>query len=123
MKSQDLGGDLTPRQFLRRADGFAHALAGGLWAPSPMVLSSPRWGTQLYGKVVSADREKLLRWAALCGIPARALQRKDLPDLEARRRGIRRRVEAYHIDLWGERLGFAYPGSRSRETRPASGPG
>ncbi len=104
-----LGEDLTPRRFERRAHGFAHALAGGLWAAPPLYLSSPRWGTQLYGKVVSTDRDKLLRWGALHGIPARALQRKDLPDLEARRRGVRRRVDAYHIDLWGERLAFAYP--------------
>jgi hypothetical protein len=104
----EAAADLVPRSFARRADGFAHALAGGLWAAPPLYLSSPRWGPQLYGKVVSTDREKLLRWGARHGIPPRALQRKDLPDLEAKRQGIRRRVEAYHIDLWGERLRWAY---------------
>ncbi len=79
-----------------------------------LTLSSPQWGRQLYGKVVSTDRERLLRWADRVGIPPRALQRKDLPDLEAQRRGIRRRVDAYHIDLWGERLALAYAPSELR---------
>ncbi len=99
---------LVPRRFQRRGDGFAHALAGGLWAAPLLYLSSPRLGTRLYGKVVSTDREKLLRWAARHGMPPQALQCKDLPDLEARRCGVRRRIEAYHIDLWGERLRWAY---------------
>jgi len=112
---EDCHDPLIAQRFRRRCDGFAHALAGGLWAAPLLHLSNPRLGTQLYGKVVSTDREKLIRWAAQHGLPPQALQRRDLPDLEARRWGLRRRVEAYHIDLWGERLRWAYhPGELNR---------
>ncbi len=100
--------DLTPRRFERRADGFRHATSGGLWLAPLIWLDHARFGPGWYGKVVSSDPERLLRWAATKGIPPRALQQKSLPDLDSGPRRRRRRVPGYHIDLWGERLAFAY---------------
>src|SRR5438445_5772878 len=97
----------TPRAFARRADGFRHAIAGGLWLPPLVYLERARFGPGWYGKVVSADPERLLVWAVSKGIPQRALQVKSLPDLDTPL-GKRRRLPGYHIDLWGARLALAY---------------
>ncbi len=106
--SASAAADLTPRRFARRADGFRHAVAGGLWLAPLIYLDRARFGPGWYGKVVSSDPEHLLRWAATKGIPPRALQEKSLPDPDSGPRSRRRRVPGYHIDLWGERLAFAY---------------
>jgi hypothetical protein len=97
----------TPRAFSRRADGFRHAAAGGLWLAPLVYLEHARFGPGWYGKVVSADPERLLAWAVSKAIPRRALQVKSLPDLDVPRHG-RPRLPGYHIDLWGARLALAY---------------
>jgi hypothetical protein len=96
-----------PRYFAKRADGFRHAAAGGLWLAPLVYLERARFGPGWYGKVVSADPERLLVWAVSKGIPQRALQVKSLPDLDTPL-GKRRRLPGYHIDLWGARLALAY---------------
>jgi hypothetical protein len=96
-----------PRAFERRADGFRHAAGGGLWLAPLVYLERARYGPGWYGKVVSADPERLLTWAISKGIPQRALQVKSLPDVDMPR-AIRRRLPGYHIDLWGARLALAY---------------
>jgi hypothetical protein len=97
----------TPRAFARRADGFRHALAGGLWLAPLVYLENARFGPGWYGKVVSSDPERLLAWAVSKAIPRRALEVKSLPDVDMPRKG-RRRLPGYHIDLWGARLALAY---------------
>jgi hypothetical protein len=97
----------TPRAFARRADGFRHAAAGGLWLAPLVYLEHARFGPGWYGKVVSSDPERLLAWAVSKAIPRRALEIKSLPDLDMPRQG-RRRLPGYHIDLWGARLALAY---------------
>ncbi len=99
---------LLPRAFPRRADGFRYAASGGLWLAPLIYLESAPYGPGWYGKVVSSDPERLLRWALRKGIPVRALQVKSLPDLDSGSRSGRRRVPGYHIDLWGARLALAY---------------
>src|ERR1700694_4602986 len=96
-----------PRAFARRADGFRHAAAGGLWLAPLVYLEHARCGPGWYGKVVSSDPERLLAWAVSKSIPRRALEVKSLPDLDMPRAG-RRRLPGYHIDLWGARLALAY---------------
>ncbi len=100
--------DGAPHKFGRRADGFRHAVAGGLWLAPLVYLEQARFGPGWYGKVVSSDPVRLLHWAATKGIPERALQQKSLPDLNSGPRTRRRRVPGYHIDLWGARLALAY---------------
>jgi hypothetical protein len=97
----------TPRAFARRADGFRHAAAGGLWLAPLVYLENARFGPGWYGKVVSSDPERLLAWAVSKAIPRRALEVKSLPDVDMPRKG-RRRLPGYHIDLWGARLALAY---------------
>jgi hypothetical protein len=97
----------SPRAFARRADGFRHAAAGGLWLAPLVYLERARFGPGWYGKVVSSDPERLLAWAVSKAIPRRALEVKSLPDLDMPREGRRRRP-GYHIDLWGARLALAY---------------
>jgi len=97
----------VPRAFTRRADGFRHAAAGRLWLAPLVYLERARFGPGWYGKVVSADPERLLAWAISKGIPRRALQVKSLPDLDTPLHQ-RRRLPGYHIDLWGARLALAY---------------
>jgi len=97
----------TPRAFARRAEGFRHAAAGGLWLAPLVYLEHARFGPGWYGKVVSSDPERLLAWALSKAIPRRALEVKSLPDLDMPRQG-RRRLPGYHIDLWGARLALAY---------------
>ena len=102
------GDDLVPRRFPRRADGFRHAVGGGLWLAPLVYLEAARFGSGWYGKVVSADPDRLTAWARRKGIPIRALERKSLPDVASGPRRARRRVPGYHIDLWGARLALAY---------------
>ena len=112
----------VPRAFERRADGFRHAAAGGLWLAPLVYLQRARYGPGWYGKVVSADPERLLAWAISRGIPQRALQVKSLPDVDMPR-ATRRRVPGYHIDLWGARLALAYDPAtlaRTRDRSPSS---
>src|SRR5438477_11455508 len=97
----------TPLAFARRADGFRHAIAGGLWLAPLVYLEHARFGPGWYGKVVSSDPERLLAWAQSKAIPQRALEVKSLPDLDMPREG-RGRLPGYHIDLWGARLALAY---------------
>lgn len=106
----------TPRSFPRRADGFRYAAAGGLWLAPLVYLESARFGPGWYGKVVSADPDRLLVWASSKGIPVRALQVKSLPDVNMPR-AIRRRLPGYHIDLWGARLALAYDPQTLERTR------
>jgi hypothetical protein len=98
----------APRKFGRRADGFRHAAAGGLWLAPLVYLEHARYGPGWYGKVVSADPARLLTWARGKRIPERALQVKSLPDVDSGPRQGRRRIPGYHIDLWGARLALAY---------------
>ena len=77
----------TPRAFARRADGFRHAAAGGLWLAPLVYLEHARFGPGWYGKVVSSDPERLLAWAVSKAIPRRALEVKSLPDLDMPRHG------------------------------------
>ena len=112
----------TPRAFARRADGFRHAAAGGLWLAPLVYLEHARFGPGWYGKVVSSDPERLLAWAVSKAIPRRALEVKSLPDVDMPRKG-RRRLPGYHIDLWGARLALAYDpqtlaAARSRTPHP-----
>ena len=106
----------VPRAFERRADGFRHAAAGGLWLAPLVYLERARYGPGWYGKVVSADPQRLLAWAISKGIPQRALQVKSLPDVDMPR-AIRRRLPGYHIDLWGARLALAYDPQMLARTR------
>ena len=106
----------TPRAFVRRADGFRHAAAGGLWLAPLVYLEHARFGPGWYGKVVSADPQRLLTWAVSKGIPQRALQLKSLPDLDTPLHA-RRRLPGYHIDLWGARLALAYDPDSLAEAR------
>lgn len=101
-------GDLDPLRFRRRADGFRHAVSGGLWLAPLVYLEAARFGPGWYGKVVSADPDRLISWARRKGIPIRALEYKSLPDVDSGPRSTRRRVPGYHIDLWGARLALAY---------------
>jgi hypothetical protein len=100
--------DLNPRKFARRADGFRHAVRGGLWLAPLVYLDAARFGAGWYGKVVSSDPDRLIAWARRKGIPIRALEHKSLPDVDSGPRPNRRRVPGYHIDLWGARLALAY---------------
>jgi hypothetical protein len=99
---------LRPRRFASRADGFRHAVGGGLWLAPLVYLETARFGPGWYGKVVSADPDRLLAWARRKGIPIRALEFKSLPDIDSGPRTGRRRVPGYHIDLWAARLALAY---------------
>jgi len=98
----------VPRKFERRADGFRHAARGGLWLAPLIYLEHARYGAGWYGKVVSADRLKVLEWGRSKGIPDRALEIKSMPDVDSGPRNNRRRITGYHIDLWGPRLALAY---------------
>jgi hypothetical protein len=118
----DPAADLIPRAFVRRADGFRHAVQGGLWLAPLVYLESARFGPGWYGKVVSADPDRLLAWARRKAIPVRALETKSLPDLDSGPRQGRRRVAGYHIDLWGARLALAYDPSELATVRGRTPP-
>src|SRR2546425_10278641 len=92
----------TPRAFARRADGFRHAVAGGLWLAPLVYLEHARFGAGWDGKGVRSDPERLLAWAGSKAIPRRAPGGKALPDPALPRQG-RRPLPGDPIDLWGAR--------------------
>src|SRR3979490_699803 len=106
----------TPRAFARRADGFRHALAGGLWLAPLVYLEHARFGPGWYGKVVSSDPERLLARAVSKAIPRPAPQVNARPAVDMPRAG-RRRLPGYHSDLWGARLALAYDPQTLARTR------
>jgi hypothetical protein len=81
------------REFERRRDGMIHAMDGGLW------LHRHHWKGHPMAHLVSTDRELLLEYGRVVGIPAERLQFKPLKDP---RTGVRR--DAWHWDLVGRFL-------------------
>jgi len=81
------------REFRSRRDGMIYAMDGGLW------LHRHVWRGNPMAHLVSTDKDKLLRYGARVGIPARRLQHKPLKDP---RTGERR--DAWHWDLGGPLL-------------------
>jgi hypothetical protein len=81
------------KEFRRRADGFRHALSGGLW------LHRFRLNGEPMAHLVSSDRNRLLEVGRRLGLKAEWLQDKPLkhPDHS-------RRVAAWHWDLLGRYL-------------------
>src|SRR2546425_10908153 len=92
----------TPRAFARRADGFRHAVAGGLWLAPLVYLEHARFGAGWDGKVVSSDPERLLAWAGSKAIPRRALEVKSVPHPHQPPQS-RRPPPGYHNELLGAR--------------------
>ena len=80
-------------EFELRREGMIHAMDGGLW------LHRHVWKGHLMAHLVSTDRERLLAYGRLVGLPERRLQFKPLKDP---RTGVRR--DAWHWDLVGEHL-------------------
>ena len=78
------------QEFVKRRDGMLHAMDGGLW------LHRHVWNGRPMVHLVSTDRERLLRYGALLGVPAARLQYKPLKDP----RTTHRRA-AWHWDLGG----------------------
>ena len=78
------------REFTSRREGMIYAMDGGLW------LHRHSWRGNPMAHLVSTDRDKLLAYGAVVGIPAGRLQFKPLKDP---RTGHRR--EAWHWDLGG----------------------
>jgi hypothetical protein len=85
--------DLEPREFLLRREGMIYAMDGGLW------LHRHVWFGRPMAHLVSADRERLIRYGVAKGIPLDRLQFKPLRDP---RSGVRR--DAWHWDLVGRFL-------------------
>lgn len=81
---------LRIREFARRRDGMIYAMDGGLW------LHRHRWKGRPMAHLVSTDREKLLIYGAMVGLPESRLQFKPLKDP----RTTERRA-AWHWDLAG----------------------
>src|SRR3989440_9541650 len=54
----------VPRAFDRRADGFRHAAAGGLWLAPLVYLEDARLGAGSYGKSLKPHPERPLTLAA-----------------------------------------------------------
>jgi hypothetical protein len=81
------------REFTHRRDGMQHAMDGGLW------LHRHVWKGTPMAHLVSTDREALLSYGRLVGLPAERLQDKPLRDP---RTGERR--PAWHWDLVGRFL-------------------
>ena len=78
------------REFARRREGMIHAMDGGLW------LHRHVWKGRRMVHLVSTDRERLLSYGRLLGLPDGRLQYKPLKDP---RTEMRR--EAWHWDLGG----------------------
>ncbi len=78
------------REFAKRREGMIHAMDGGLW------LHRHVWKGHAMVHMVSTDKERLLRYGAAIGMPARRLQHKPLRDPRTEIR-----VEAWHWDLGG----------------------
>ncbi len=83
-------GPLTLREFEKRRDGMIHAMDGGLW------LHFHTWKGRPMAHLVSTNKQLLLDYGAIVGVPAERLQYKPLKDP---RTGIRR--AAWHWDLGG----------------------
>lgn len=81
------------REFARRRDGMQHAMNGGLWLHRHVWFGTPM------AHLVSTDRERLLAYGRLVGMPDERLQYKPLRDP---RTGARR--DAWHWDLVGRFL-------------------
>ncbi len=76
------------REFEKRRDGMIHAMDGGLWLHRHVYKGEPM------AHLVSTDRELLLRYGRVVGMPDERLQYKPLKDP---RTGERR--PAWHWDL------------------------
>ncbi|HUF29159.1 MAG TPA: hypothetical protein VMM77_00750 [Gemmatimonadaceae bacterium] len=81
------------REFVRRRDGMIFAMNGGLWLHRHLFRGVPM------AHLVSTNRERLLEYGRLVGLPAERLQYKPLKDP---RTGVRR--PAWHWDLVGRFL-------------------
>lgn len=77
-------------EFAKRRDGMIHAMEGGLW------LHRHVWQGRPMVHLVSTDRERLLAYGRLIGIPESRIQFKPLKDP---RTELRR--DAWHWDLGG----------------------
>src|SRR2546429_1034916 len=86
----------TPRAFARRADGFRHAIAGGLWLAPLVYLERARFGPGWYGEGVSSHPQRPLARAVSKAVPPPALETKSLPDVDMPRNS-RRRLPRYHL--------------------------
>lgn len=84
---------LTFAEFDHRRDGMIHAMEGGLWLHRHM------WKGHPMAHLVSTDRERLLAYGQLVGIPADRLQFKPLKDPRTAQRR-----DAWHWDLVGRFL-------------------
>ena len=84
---------LRIREFARRRDGMIYAMDGGLW------LHRHRWKGRPMAHLVSTDREKLLLYGAMVGLPESRLQFKPLKDPRTGERQT-----AWHWDLAGSFL-------------------
>ena len=78
------------QEFLSRRAGMIHAMDGGLW------LHRHTWQGRPMAHLVSTDKNQLLRYGALVGLPENRLQFKPLRDP---RTGEKR--DAWHWDLGG----------------------
>jgi len=81
------------RAFARRREGMIYALDGGVWLHRHRIRDEPMM------HLVSGRRDPLLAVGDRLGLDPAWLQYKPLKDP---RTGIR--VEAWHWDLWGERM-------------------
>ncbi|MEO6445387.1 MAG: hypothetical protein ABIZ91_02515 [Gemmatimonadaceae bacterium] len=84
---------LTFVEFDRRRDGMIHAMDGGLW------LHRHIWKGHPMAHLVSTDRERLLAYGQMVGIPADRLQFKPLKDPRTAQQR-----DAWHWDLVGRFL-------------------
>lgn len=80
-------------EFARRREGMIHAMDGGLW------LHRHVWKGRAMAHLISTNRERLLAYGRLNGLPEERLQYKPLKDP---RTSVRR--EAWHWDLVGRYL-------------------
>jgi hypothetical protein len=82
--------DTSWREFVKRRDGMIHAIDGGLW------LHRHRWRGHPMAHLVSTNKERLLAYGRLVGLPPRRLQFKPLKDPRTGER-----CDAWHWDLVG----------------------
>jgi hypothetical protein len=99
--------DVGFEEFASRRAGMIHAMDGGLW------LHRHVWYGTAMAHLVSTDRERLVAYGLIVGLPMGRLQFKMLKDP---RTGIRRAT--WHWDLVGRFL----PEPRDREDEGAGGP-
>lgn len=78
------------REFPKRLDGMIHAMDGGLW------LHRHLWKRRRLVHLVSTDRDRLIAYGVLLGMPEERLQFKPLRDPRTRERR-----DAWHWDLGG----------------------